>query len=601
MYPINTLSELDKETLQRYFELYAGVHDSPIDTVLKAWSKNKNTLFKAFGQKLRIKKKVTIPRDSVLYQQKLQEIYRPCFIYYFSEVKAFTNYEKVLERTKNSFIADVFSYFCIHALARMEEDIAYTQDKCLEDARHFSDLFKYGYLEEGRICSHSSEYHFHLFKSTIKPGMKIFKTIQNVLKAMNYTDMTLFNNWRNKVNNLSMNQNLSANLVLSIHPLDFVTMSDNACNWHSCMGWISDGCYHAGTLEMMNSNMAVVAYLENENPFYFDEEKKYTAPNKSWRALLFVHKNIMLVGKNYPFYNKDLCLTVLDFMRHTLNNTLHWKYQFINQEYRDMIHFFGNSFIRDELDLEWDRCRTHNSIMFYTYGMYNDIIEDTDTIYWCCRNKIKKSMKISLSGTASCLCCGEPIIHSSNIAGYGSLGHKVICQSCKTNNSCRVCGAVKGTMKYHTKFGNFCSDECLNEMMVFPDLDIAIRKEIFTSSSRNKLQYVILSKTPALTKDRLETFIDNHFDTNIDFSTIQDFLRENDPEIELHRIPIFAMHHNLVYIPYSDNLFVPGTPIRLYVTDDSYTKETIARLKNRIDLREYLEVSNEDSTTLVTQ
>ena len=46
--------------------------------------------------------------------------------------------------------------------------------------------------------------------------------------------------------------NLKGYITLSIHPLDYMTMSDNNCGWDSCMSWQEEGCYRQGTVEMMN-------------------------------------------------------------------------------------------------------------------------------------------------------------------------------------------------------------------------------------------------------------------------------------------------------------------------------------------------------------
>ena len=73
------------------------------------------------------------------------------------------------------------------------------------------------------------------------------------------------------------------------------------------MSWSRNGCYHAGTLEMMNSNVAAVAYLESNSEYalHLDETGEvYPIPNKSWRSLVFIHKDIILCGKSYPYFKR---------------------------------------------------------------------------------------------------------------------------------------------------------------------------------------------------------------------------------------------------------------------------------------------------------
>jgi hypothetical protein len=158
-------------------------------------------------------------------------------------------------------------------------------------------------------------------------------------------------------------------------------------------------------------------------------------------------------------------------VRELVGNNLKWSYQFINQEYHDMEEWNGNYFIRDWFNPYHDTKREHHSIFFYTHGMYNDIIESHQT-YWCCRNYVKKSKKICLSGPATCICCGKRLQDSprDEIYNYDDLGKTKICYDCQASRKCYTCGKIKYHFKYHTKFGNFCSDECIADTIIFTDL-----------------------------------------------------------------------------------------------------------------------------------
>ena len=250
------------------------------------------------------------------------------------------------------------------------------------------------------------------------------------------------------------------------------------------MSWTNNGCYSAGVLEMMNSNLAVVAYLENSTP-YITTDKEHPISNKSWRALVFIHKNIILVGKNYPYYNEFLCNEVLNFVKELVYKNLKWEYQFNNQQYHDMIHSYNNYYMRNYFDTNHDTKKEHHNIFVYTYGMYNDIIEDTGSKYWCCRNKVKKSLKLCLSGPATCICCGQPIMDKEEIFKPDDLGGDCICFECHYNNTCKCCGTIK-TDNYRTKYGTYCSENCLENTLYFPGLKSVISTSDFL---RNKERY----------------------------------------------------------------------------------------------------------------
>lgn len=89
---------------------------------------------------------------------------------------------------------------------------------------------------------------------------------------------------------------IEGELCLSIHPMDFMTMSDNTCGWESCMSWEYDGEYRAGTLEMLTSPCVVVAYLKSSKDF-----TEINWNNKRWRELFIVHPELIMGIKGYPY------------------------------------------------------------------------------------------------------------------------------------------------------------------------------------------------------------------------------------------------------------------------------------------------------------
>ena len=107
-------------------------------------------------------------------------------------------------------------------------------------------------------------------------------------------------------------------LCISIHPLDYITMSDNANDWESCMSWHQNGCYRQGTVEMMNSPYVVVAYIKSRHnqmrlSYHYDNEQHYWN-SKAWRELFVVTNNIVAGIKGYPDTNHTFAKEVLRFI-----------------------------------------------------------------------------------------------------------------------------------------------------------------------------------------------------------------------------------------------------------------------------------------------
>lgn len=591
MQPIDAITDIDENTIKSYISIYGDAECAPMRQVLSEWNKNKKTLFRALGQQLSVSKIITIPKSDVVITSELESIYHPYVIWYdHDKITILKNFERLQEITNNYFISDILRFWA-------------NKNYCIEDLRVLSRLFLHKNLSKGYITSlevNDVPYHCHDFKCTIKNGMKTIRTIQKVLKATEYPRMDLFEKWRNQVSLVQTEGETKAKLVISIHPIDFMSMSENKCNWRSCMGWSNGGCYNAGTLEMMNSNVAAVAYLEAPSPFemFLNETGEvYTVPNKSWRSLIFVHKDIILLGKQYPFHNDHLVPIVLDMMRELVNKNLHWRYQFINQEYRDMQNLEGNFYVRDWFNLQYNVTRQYHSIFVYTNGMYNDIIEAKYPKYYCCRNYIKHSKKICLSGPATCICCGKRLMDDprGEIYDYDDLGQDKICYDCKRNR-CRTCWKVSYITKYHTRFGNFCNDDCAKDTIVLPLRHNVCRKEDLQFSRGSS---VCLFADYGVTVDEWVDFIDSF--RVLHSHEINKWIAEQKAKIG-DRIRIYKVPNILCGYRYADITYYTCSEsvqdcdgwwqLYLYIDNSQRHKlieERIQSLMKKVPLLEYLE------------
>lgn len=302
---------------------------------------------------------------------------------------------------------------------------------------------------------------------------KGMKPIRALTKIINYIRTRCLEDRLKKLENfridLSMVFNervLNGELCFSIHPMDYFTMSDNASDWGSCMSWMDEGCYHAGTVEMMNSNNVVCVYLKSKKPFVFGTNidgktlsEDEAAPtdmwnNKKWRQLFYITKDIIVGGKSYPYNNNKLTIDALNILRELAKQNWKNEYEFGPEEYRDMKHICGDrdiervrSFIRNK------DAKKHN-IIFTTNAMYNDMLNDHETVYYCVRNKVKHNLLISYSGKCNCLKCNNTVYEYNDDAQYWdeasdiynhrftNVGH-LLCYSCQ-DNSCDYCDDYNG-------------------------------------------------------------------------------------------------------------------------------------------------------------
>ena len=101
---------------------------------------------------------------------------------------------------------------------------------------------------------------------------------------------------------------IKGTLCFSIHPLDYISISENDHGWRSCHAL--DGEYCSGNIEYMSDPSTIICYLKTS-----DEMRKL--PNfpsiikwnsKAWRVLLFIDDKMenIWMNKPYPYQNNIL-------------------------------------------------------------------------------------------------------------------------------------------------------------------------------------------------------------------------------------------------------------------------------------------------------
>lgn len=114
-------------------------------------------------------------------------------------------------------------------------------------------------------------------------------------------------------------------LVLSIDPLDYITMSVSKSGWSSCHH--PHGEYGTGPLSYMNDKATIIAYIETVDPIsvtVYDEEigENITIkmPNKIWRQVVTINKShdYILQLRQYPNSSEIYNSTVSNLLKELL-------------------------------------------------------------------------------------------------------------------------------------------------------------------------------------------------------------------------------------------------------------------------------------------
>ena len=430
---IDKLSEEDKTKIETYIYNHSIVGSSYCgnDTFLAEWAKNKKTLFHLLGGKL-------------MYSIPIQYDVTKCETGIYSVLGSHT-----FVRNYKCFIDSIPS------IGESYGDYAAFYN-LINNVSLNNNALEKGYKKKIEGKEHTL---------VLSEGMKLIKAINKVLSYFSeelekFEDakelQKSYEDFQKEYSILINSNKINCKLTISIHPLDFLTMSNNNSRWSSCMKWDKGdaGVYHAGTVEMMNSNNVVCCYLESTTPYSIGlnpaTKEELFCNNKRWRMLAIVTPEIILQGKEYPFKHKPIVEEILTLISKLAKTNCGWRYKYGLSRYNDM-KYINDGYAMDNNHL-WiaNGETTKQNIIMDTNLMYNDYLNNSTYEFYCYRNPVKKNTIINYSGKAICLCCGKDRGFRSSLTRetpdeaynerYGDMPETNLCRDCLENIKCFYCG-----------------------------------------------------------------------------------------------------------------------------------------------------------------
>lgn len=430
------LTDKDQELIKLYIQNYGSADGgyirlkTPLECILRFWTGNKEDLYRLFGGEFILSRKVS-------YDKPTHEIENDV-------------YENILNEGEGRAFYRHYDNWC---------------DRFPEWRWNLRTLM-YSHNLASNIYTGES---FELptpdgHTIAINTGCKISKVLGKIAKAFDLPNYEAFRIAHSQCLN---QKKLNGELCISIHPLDYMTMSDNDCGWDSCMSWLQPGDYRLGTVEMMNSPCVVVAYLKS----YEDMEVPGGYWNsKKWRQLFIVTPEMISGIRQYPYKNDELSGTVLKWLRTLAETNMLWG------PYSDTAvkinNFTDNTFANTTSGTSYIHIST--AFMYNDYHSDHDafIIPDFPTRYELC-----------FSGPTSCVCCGEDMSH------YDDSEHDpcvLTCDDCEHICRCAECGNRINPDDAFTVNGCTVCEYCYNEY--FDDCTLCEKTE-----HKDYLYYIYLA------------------------------------------------------------------------------------------------------------
>lgn len=356
----------------------------------------------------------------------------------------FDNWEK-----NKKFFIDIFG----DLIYELPETVSFHLDPEEKHQRikNFADTVesRYGYPQLAKFILTQEEGFFQnltISNSTgwdgkiIKKGAKLVKSFKHFIH-----DSRSLADIQNEASRIIQEDKIEGKLCFSVHPLDFLSLSENRYNWTSCHAL--DGEYRAGNLSYMQDNCTFICYLKGDNNVELPNFGDVKWNSKKWRTLLHLSKDSKLIaaGRSYPFASKEGMDMVQHILKEKFSKSL-WT-PWVSTVLLSNIHIgdldfplandymlIGQALQKKSTVIEDAQNSCHYNDLLYS-SVYKPVYmsvyqthpfnEETGWMLTACHNT-----HLEVGHSCTCLRCGETII--SNGAGT------MMCTNCELHYGTEV-------------------------------------------------------------------------------------------------------------------------------------------------------------------
>ena len=387
------LDQIDMEKIQNYLGIVKGeeLENWNPEKVFRLWYENKSKyLFQLFGEDLI--KKVPIKVNQEYNKEVISGKMRP----FLTGTRRSQFLRTVREKFHTDRAAEVLSIVFI-----LDDEDFHSSTKSSDTNKWIAEVFNSmdfflnnkslsGFLFSKVVISRGED------KIIIDKGTKHTKVLRKLSKwyglGQDYEEFLLD---YSRIMNTSLQDEVT--LVYSIHPLDYLTLSDNDNGWSSCVSLLERGGYAAGCAELMNSPSTIVCYIESNGRSLFNGLWN----SKAWRELIVITPEVMFALTGYPNHQDTLNRQSVEYLRKLIDENLDFAYN------KELFKRYNDGFAQ-----VGSKTRLSARVYLDNGFMYSDFDStDANTFYAYVNIPLFEAhgsnFKVPFSGDMSCLECGK--------------------------------------------------------------------------------------------------------------------------------------------------------------------------------------------------
>lgn len=268
-------------------------------------------------------------------------------------------------------------------------------------------------------------------------GVKISKGTK-VVKAFKYFESNekALQDLQTQASMIIQEDKVSGYLCLSVHPLDYLSASENTYHWRSCHAL--DGDYRAGNLSYMLDRSTIICYLKTGDKLHKLPNFPDTVPwnSKKWRMFLFLEDEVeaLMAGRQYPFFSPTALNQVMSLFCKNWYPEMDFHYRWSGWMSDYIIDFprsldnNNNGYVRNyDSMLKEGRHIALDGVIYSMKSLitdapgsrhFNDLLYSTCYIPMYCYQYIaglqERKLHFSIGAAVPCLHCGECDIDTDN-------------------------------------------------------------------------------------------------------------------------------------------------------------------------------------------
>ena len=291
---------------------------------------------------------------------------------------------------------------------------------------------------------------------------------------------------------------IKGDLCLSVHPLDYFSVSDNQCGWNSCFS-VHDGSYRISTTGLLTSPNTMVAYLSSGDVEYEAYDMSMTWNNKKWRTYVTMShdQKTFHIGREYPYSNPSLRQKVVEMIADLTG----WEYQEADREIYintpDAFYNDGFYHLYEATNIEEDERVDELDVAEDCYCMECGTTYDLEGVNGICCISCHPECHEDYMGT--CTLCDTHIFDYEDYSYIISRG-EYVCECCSPKLTyCQECdeayiGEDEPLVEvYHRKEDGYYITEmcsrCLKEAMEHDSIVYVVKEGRYRTSDEYQMQH----------------------------------------------------------------------------------------------------------------